>query len=90
MKNDSDKILEQLKTQSFCSITSPKMWKKYGRFRQAKNYDIIQRMHFECWITKGTHTHLENVILNAFPRQQCLRERVSVLIYTSFTRLVLQ
>jgi hypothetical protein len=29
---------------------------------QAKDYNIIQRMSFACWITKATDTHLEYVI----------------------------
>jgi hypothetical protein len=37
---------------------------------------------FSCWITKATDTHSEYVIFIAFPWQQCLRERASVLHYT--------
>ena len=36
-------------------------------------------MRFACWITKVTEIHLEYVILISFPRQQWLRERVSIL-----------
>jgi hypothetical protein len=35
-----------------------------------------------CWIPKSTDTYSENVILIAFPLQQWLQERVSVLRYT--------
>jgi hypothetical protein len=55
---------------------------KYGTARQATDDNIIQRMRFACWITTATDTHLEYVILIAFPRQQWLRERVSMLRYT--------
>jgi hypothetical protein len=54
---------------------------KYGTARQATD-DIIWRMRFACWITKATDTHSEYVVLIAFPRQQWLRERPSVLRYT--------
>jgi hypothetical protein len=55
---------------------------KYGRARQATKDNIIPRMLFACWITKATDTHSEYVIRIAFPRQQWLRERASVLRYT--------
>jgi hypothetical protein len=40
------------------------------------------RMRITCWIATATYTHLEYVILIAFPLQQWLRERASVLGYT--------
>jgi hypothetical protein len=55
---------------------------KYSSPRHATDGNIIRRMRFACWITKATDTHSECVILIAFPRQQWLRERVSVLRYT--------
>jgi len=39
-------------------------------------------MRIACWITKVTNTHSEYVILSAFPRQEWLRERASLLRYT--------
>jgi len=39
-------------------------------------------MRFAGWITKATNTRSENVILIAFPLQQWLRERASMLRYT--------
>jgi hypothetical protein len=36
-------------------------------------------MDFKCLITKGIDAHSEYVILIAFPRQQWLRERATVL-----------
>ena len=38
-------------------------------------------MGVPCWITKAADTHSEYVILFAFPLQQWLHERVSVLRY---------
>ena len=40
------------------------------------------RMRIACWITKATNTHSEYVILIAFPLQQWLHERASMLCYT--------
>ena len=46
---------------------------KYGGARQAIYENIIQRMHFVCWIAKATDTHLEYVIVIAFPLATVLR-----------------
>jgi hypothetical protein len=42
----------------------------------------IWRMRIACWIPKATNTHSQYVILIAFPLQQWLRERASLLRYT--------
>jgi hypothetical protein len=52
---------------------------KYGRARQARDDNIIRRNRFACWVTKATNTHSEYVTLIAFPRQQWLGERASML-----------
>ena len=39
-------------------------------------------MRIACWIPKATNTHSQYVILIAFPLQQWLHERASVLRYT--------
>jgi len=39
-------------------------------------------MRFACWILKATGTHSEYVIIIAFPLQQRLHERASMLRYT--------
>jgi hypothetical protein len=54
---------------------------EYGRTRQATGGNIIQRMRFAWRITKATNTHSEYVILIAFPRQQWLCERASMVRY---------
>jgi hypothetical protein len=40
------------------------------------------RMRTACWIPKASKTHSEHVILIAFPRQQCLHGRASMLRHT--------
>ena len=52
---------------------------KRGRLGQATDNNTVWRMHFGCWITKATDTHIENVILIAFPRQHSSRQRASML-----------
>ena len=42
----------------------------------------IRRMRIACWINKATNTPSQYVILIAFPLQQCLKERASLLRYT--------
>ena len=39
---------------------------KYGTSGQARDYNIIRRMLFACWITKATTTQSEYVICIAF------------------------
>jgi hypothetical protein len=50
---------------------------------------IIWRMRIACWIPKATNTHSEYATLIAFPLQQRLRERVSMLRYKHIARLVI-
>jgi hypothetical protein len=49
----------------------------------------IWLMRTACWITKSTNVHSQYVILIAFPLQQWLHERASVLRYTYIACLVL-
>ena len=46
------------------------------------------RMRISCWIPKATDRHSEYVIGNAFPLQQWLHERASVLLYTYIACIV--
>jgi len=55
---------------------------KHGTPRQATDDNIIRCVRILCWIIKATDTHSEYAILITFPRQQWLRERASVLLYT--------
>jgi hypothetical protein len=43
----------------------------------------IWRVHIATWVPKATDTHSEYVTLIAFPLQQWLHERASVLHYFS-------
>jgi hypothetical protein len=58
---------------------------KYGRTRHATDDNTILRMRFACWITKAKHMHSEYVTRIAFPRQQWLCERASILRYSLLT-----
>jgi hypothetical protein len=62
---------------------------KYGTARQATDDNIIRRMCVACWITKATYTHSEYIIVIAFPRQQWLRERASMLRHTTLPVLLI-
>ena len=81
------KIVEKVKSHILCSIICfflrkcYRLWdnvEKYLRTRQATDVNIVRRMCFAWWISKATDTHSEYVIIIAFPRQQWLRERASV------------
>ena len=96
------KIVKKIKTHILCSMDSPlpphpqkkkycRLWdnaEKYGRTRQDTNDSIIWHMRFACRITKATNTHSECVTFIAFPLQQWLQERASLLRYTYTVRLV--
>jgi hypothetical protein len=47
----------------------------------------IRRMHIACWIPKATNSHSGYIIHIAFPLQQRLNERASMLRYTYTTCL---
>ena len=63
------------------------MWKNAIQPEATDN--ITWRMRFARWITKGTNTHSQYVILIACPLQQWLHERASLLRYTYIACLVL-
>jgi hypothetical protein len=48
----------------------------------------IWYMHIACWIPKATNAHTGCVICIAFPLQQWLHERTSMLRYTYIACLV--
>jgi hypothetical protein len=86
-RNVSDKIcrVNQNTRFIFNNFFGPKSYplednaEKYGTTRQDTDDYIIRLMQAACWITKAVNTHSEYVILTAFPRQQILRERASLL-----------
>ena len=56
------------------------MWENIAEPRRAQM--AIWRMRTACWITKAANTHSQYAILIAFPLQQWLHERASMLRYT--------
>ena len=80
------KVVEKIKTHILCSVTffwkSCRLWDNveiYCRTRQGTDDNIIRHMRLGCWKTRASYTHSEYVILIAFPRQDWLRERASML-----------
>jgi len=55
---------------------------------QGRPQMTIRRVRFACCAPKATNTHTEYAIYIAFPQQQWLRERVSMLRYTYIACLV--
>jgi len=62
------------------------MWRNVERGRPQIT---IWRMRIACWIPKATDTHLQYVIRFAFPLQQWLHDRASMLRHTYIACLVL-
>jgi hypothetical protein len=91
------KVVEKIETYILYSITFfyedravyDDNVEKRGTARQTTDDNKTRRTRFACWITKATDTHSEYVILIAFPRQQWLRKRASMLRYTYIVCLVL-
>jgi hypothetical protein len=80
------KVVDEIKTHILCSVTFSRKscrlkanMEEYSTARQATDDNIIRRMRVACWVTKATDTHSEYVTHIAFPLQQWLRERASVL-----------
>jgi len=98
MRNVSDKSCTEKQTTHFMFNNFflpnivPFFWDnvdKFGRVRQTTDDNMIGRMRNACWITKATNALSEYVIFFAFPLQQWLRERASVLRYTCIACLCL-
>jgi hypothetical protein len=63
------------------------MWKNVVDTDRSHD-NIMRRVGVACRITKATDTHSEYVTLIAFPQQQWLRERASMLrLYVRYTSL---
>ena len=89
------KNVVEIKAHILCSVTfSIKSCRlrnnvyKYGTARQATDDIVIGRMRVACYVTKSINTHSEYVIPIAFPLQQWLHERASILRCTYVARLV--
>jgi hypothetical protein len=61
---------------------------KYGRSGQATDGNIIRRMRIAFWMAEATNTPSKYVILIAFPLQNWLHERASILRYIYFACIV--
>jgi hypothetical protein len=80
------KVAQKIKTHILCSITflfngavDKIMWKNI--VERSRPQMTIWRKRIACWIPKATNTHSECVIVIAFPRQQWLHERASILLF---------
>jgi len=63
-----------------------KMWK--NTVERGRPQMIIWRMRISCWIPNATNTHSEYITLKAFPLEQRLHERASMLRCTYTACLV--
>jgi hypothetical protein len=93
MRNFSDKSRRENHNTHFMfnnlfseNRTVYKMWK--NTVEPGKPQMTIWCMRIACWIPQTTNTHSEYVILIAFPLQQWLHERASMLHYTYIARIV--
>ena len=89
------KVVEKIKTHILCSVIffrkSYRLWnnvEKCCTARQGTGDNIIRGVCCACWICKTTKTHPEYVIFIAFPRQQWLNKRASILRDTHIACLV--
>ena len=62
------------------------MWKYFAEWGWSQM--TVWRIRIACWIPKATDTHSVCITLTAFPLQQCLHERASVLRYAYSACLV--
>jgi len=79
------KFEDRIKTHFLCSIILGNL----GQIRQAKDDNILSRIHIACWILQATNTHSEYVIMFAFPLLKLLYKHSSILRYALFACLVL-
>jgi hypothetical protein len=88
------KFVVKIKSHILCSIT---FFENRGVYETMWENSVepggpqmtIWRMSIACWIPKVTNTHSDYVIRIAFPLQQWLHERASILRYTQTGCLVL-
>jgi hypothetical protein len=80
------KVVEKIIAYILCSFFSENsaayktIWK--SNVQPDRPQMTIWRMRIACWKPKATNTHTEYVILIAFPLQQWLHKRASMLRYT--------
>jgi len=63
---------------------------KYGKAGQTTYDNIFRRVRFAYWMNTATDTHSEYVIFIAYPLQQWVHERPSILRYTYIVCLINQ
>ena len=91
MINVSDKVVQKIETHILCSViffflnraVYETMWQ--NAVQPDGPQMTIWRMRIARWIPKATNTHSHYVIIIAFPLQQWLHERASLLRYTYST-----
>jgi hypothetical protein len=95
MRNVSDSVFREIKNRHFTfsdvfrkSRLLRENMEKLRRDGQVAYDNTIRRVRILYWIPKATDTHSQCVILIAFPLQQWLRERSSMLCYTCIACLV--
>jgi hypothetical protein len=94
MSNVSDENVEKIKTRILCSVTfffrkSCHIWDNVKKFvERCRPQMMIRCMRLAYWIPKAAKTHTQYVIMIAFPLQQWLHGRGSVLCYTYIACLV--
>jgi hypothetical protein len=85
MRNVTDKSCRENKNTHFVlsnffsenRALCEKMWE--NKVERGRTQMTIWRMRIACWIRKAASTHSEYLIIIAFPLQQWLRERVTML-----------
>jgi len=88
------KVVEKIKTHILCAViffsencaVYEITWE--NMVKRGRPHMTIWRMRIACWITKATNTHSQYVIFIAFPLQQWLHERASMLRYTYMACIV--
>ena len=86
-------VVEKLKTHILCSVTfffkSCSLWDVENIAERGRAQKTTWRMRIACWISGGyKYTLLGRVIIIAFPEQQWLHERASLLRYTCVACIV--
>ena len=94
MKNAVEKVVEKIKTRF---IFSNFFFSEKRALYEITRRNVVEpnspqmtiwRVGITCWIPKATDIHLKYVLLIAFPPQQRLHERASMLRYTYIACLV--
>jgi len=90
MRNDSNEVLEKVKTHILWAVTffGSKIMsfmrhvEEYGRSRQAADDNITRRMHIACWITWATNTRSKYATIIAFFMVTIVtRTRLNITLY---------